>query len=106
MAVVAWFTGLDAASNEPEYRQADWFAWLLLAVSLSALVWRRRWGRCPLRWCGGGVRGLGAAGEACADLLALLAYGVNLRSRAGADARDLDRTVTAALASLGGPTAP
>lgn len=43
---------------------------------------------------------------ACADLLALLAYGVNLRSRAGADARDLGRTVTAALASLGGPAAP
>ncbi len=38
---------------------------------------------------------------ASADLLALLAYGVNLRSRAGADARDLGRTVTAALASLG-----
>ncbi|WP_149827320.1 TetR/AcrR family transcriptional regulator [Streptomyces tailanensis] len=43
---------------------------------------------------------------ACADLLALLAYGVNLRSRAGADAHDLGRTVTAALASLGGPAAP
>jgi len=41
-----------------------------------------------------------------ADLLALLAYGVNLRSRAGADARDLGRTVTAALASLGTLTAP
>jgi AcrR family transcriptional regulator len=41
-----------------------------------------------------------------ADLLALLAYGVNLRSRAGADARDLGRTVTAALAPLGGPAAP
>jgi AcrR family transcriptional regulator len=41
-----------------------------------------------------------------ADLLALLAYGVNLRSRAGADARDLSRTVTATLASLGSPAAP
>ncbi|MFH8694507.1 TetR/AcrR family transcriptional regulator [Streptomyces chartreusis] len=38
---------------------------------------------------------------AAADLLALLAYGVNLRSRAGADARELMKTVTAALGSLG-----
>jgi hypothetical protein len=36
-----------------------------------------------------------------ADLLALLAYGVNLRSRAGADARELTRTVTGALGALG-----
>lgn len=36
-----------------------------------------------------------------ADLLALLAYGVNLRSRAGADAQTLSRTVTAFLASIG-----
>ncbi|MGW1870869.1 TetR/AcrR family transcriptional regulator [Streptomyces mauvecolor] len=39
-----------------------------------------------------------------ADVLALLAYGVNLRSRAGADAQALRATVGAALASLcGGP---
>jgi AcrR family transcriptional regulator len=38
---------------------------------------------------------------AVADLLALLAYGVNLRSRAGADARELTRTVTGALGALG-----
>ncbi|GDY68775.1 hypothetical protein SAV14893_081680 [Streptomyces avermitilis] len=31
----------------------------------------------------------------------LLAYGVNLRSRAGADAATLRRTVTAALDSIG-----
>lgn len=43
VAVVAWFTGLDAASNDPDYRQADWLTWLLLAISLLALVWRRRW---------------------------------------------------------------
>lgn len=36
-----------------------------------------------------------------ADQLALLAYGVNLRSRAGADARTLRRPVTAFLASIG-----
>ncbi|WLW50199.1 sensor histidine kinase [Streptomyces sp. YU58] len=43
VTVVAWFTGLDAAANDPQYRQADWFTWLLLAVSLATLVWRRRW---------------------------------------------------------------
>jgi TetR/AcrR family transcriptional repressor of nem operon len=37
---------------------------------------------------------------ASADLLALLAYGVNMRSRAGADARTLNRTVAAAVASI------
>jgi hypothetical protein len=47
----------------------------------------------------------GCAPDTWADVLALLAYGVNLRSRAGADARDLGRTVTAALASLGGRAA-
>ncbi|MEU1026442.1 TetR/AcrR family transcriptional regulator [Streptomyces sp. NPDC005904] len=38
---------------------------------------------------------------AAAELLALLAYGVNLRSRAGAEAAELRRTVDTALASLG-----
>ncbi|MGA5320100.1 TetR/AcrR family transcriptional regulator [Streptomyces seoulensis] len=37
---------------------------------------------------------------AAADLLALLAYGVNLRSRAGADAEVLRGTVNAALGSM------
>jgi len=37
---------------------------------------------------------------ASADLLALLAYGVNMPSRAGADARTLKRTVAAAVASI------
>ncbi|MPY30537.1 TetR/AcrR family transcriptional regulator [Streptomyces adustus] len=37
-----------------------------------------------------------------ADLLALLTYGVNLRSRAGAEAGSLSATVVAALGSLGG----
>jgi AcrR family transcriptional regulator len=40
--------------------------------------------------------------DTAAELLAVLAYGVNLRSRAGADPADLRRTVSAALASLGG----
>jgi TetR/AcrR family transcriptional repressor of nem operon len=43
---------------------------------------------------------------AMADLLALLAYGVNLRSRAGADAQTLSRTVTAVLTSIGVPGVP
>lgn len=38
-----------------------------------------------------------------AELLALLAYGVNVRSRAGSDARSLRRTVDAALDSLRAP---
>lgn len=46
----------------------------------------------------------GADPDAAADLLALLAYGVNLRSRAGASAEALRRTVHAALTSLGRPT--
>ncbi|MFD8674733.1 TetR/AcrR family transcriptional regulator [Streptomyces seoulensis] len=42
----------------------------------------------------------GTDAGAAADLLALLAYGVNLRSRAGADAEVLRGTVTAALGSM------
>ncbi|NUP43502.1 MAG: TetR/AcrR family transcriptional regulator [Streptomyces sp.] len=38
---------------------------------------------------------------AAADVLALLAYGVNLRSRAGADAQALEATVATALDALG-----
>lgn len=37
---------------------------------------------------------------AAADVLALVAYGVNLRSRAGASARSLQRSVTTALGSV------
>lgn len=43
---------------------------------------------------------LAASPGPAADTLALLAYGVNLRSRAGADATELRRTVQAALAPL------
>ncbi|MDX3119772.1 MULTISPECIES: TetR family transcriptional regulator C-terminal domain-containing protein [Streptomyces] len=42
----------------------------------------------------------GADPGASADLLALLAYGVNLRSRAGTDAATLRKTLTAALDSI------
>ena len=38
--------------------------------------------------------------EGAAEMLALLAYGVNIRSRAGADARELETTVNVALASI------
>lgn len=41
-AGVALFTAYDAAVNDPEYRQADAFTWLLVAVSVLALVARRR----------------------------------------------------------------
>jgi TetR/AcrR family transcriptional repressor of nem operon len=40
--------------------------------------------------------------ECAADMLALLAHGVNLRSRAGADAQELRKTVTAAIAAATG----
>lgn len=52
-----------------------------------------------------GQLGPGADPGAGAELLALLAYGVNLRSRAGADAATLHRTVATALRSIGGRTA-
>jgi TetR/AcrR family transcriptional regulator, transcriptional repressor for nem operon len=52
-----------------------------------------------------GELGPGTDLDAAAELLALLAYGVNLRSRAGADASALRRTVGAALASIGDRTA-
>lgn len=42
----------------------------------------------------------GVAPHSTAEVLALLAYGVNLRSRNGADAHALDRTVQTALESL------
>lgn len=45
----------------------------------------------------------GASTSAAADALALLAYGVTLRSRAGEDAAALQRTVAAALAPLEPP---
>ncbi|MFK4065731.1 TetR/AcrR family transcriptional regulator [Streptomyces sp. NPDC029674] len=48
-----------------------------------------------------GQLGPGVSVEDSAEALVLLAYGVNLRSRAGADAAVLRRTVDAVLASLG-----
>lgn len=53
-------------------------------------------------------RGQLAAGtdpDAAAEVLVLLAYGVNLRSRAGADAASLHATVNTALQAFGGRTA-
>lgn len=49
-----------------------------------------------------GQLGPGASPEAMARTLALLAYGVNLRSRAGADAAELRETVGATLDALAG----
>ncbi|MFI1355028.1 sensor histidine kinase [Streptomyces sp. NPDC020898] len=42
-AVVAVFTGADAASNASGYRQADWVTWSLYTVSVGALLVRSRW---------------------------------------------------------------
>jgi TetR/AcrR family transcriptional repressor of nem operon len=44
----------------------------------------------------------GTSADTAAEVLALLAYGVNLRSRAGADADTLHATVATALAPLAG----
>ncbi|MER6999186.1 TetR/AcrR family transcriptional regulator [Streptomyces sp. NPDC000410] len=46
--------------------------------------------------------GGGADPDCAADMLALLAHGVNLRSRAGADAQELRRTVAAAIGAATG----
>ncbi|MGK5557560.1 TetR/AcrR family transcriptional regulator [Actinomadura kijaniata] len=48
----------------------------------------------------------GADPESAADVLALLAHGVNLRSRAGADARRLRASVAAAIDAVTGRTGP
>ncbi|MEU3177258.1 TetR/AcrR family transcriptional regulator [Streptomyces albidoflavus] len=45
---------------------------------------------------------VGTAPGPAADVLALLAHGVNLRSRTGADAEELRQTVAAAIAAVGG----
>ncbi|MCD9900821.1 histidine kinase [Streptomyces sp. MT29] len=42
VAVVGLFTASDVAVNDPGYRQDDALTWALLAVSLVALVFRRR----------------------------------------------------------------
>ncbi|MFF0724363.1 sensor histidine kinase [Streptomyces sp. NPDC004134] len=43
VAGVGAFATSDIAANHPDSRQSDWLTWLLLGVSLLALVWRRRW---------------------------------------------------------------
>ena len=63
----------------------------LRAAFRSALETARRDGQVPE----------GVSAEEGAHVLALLAYGVNLRSRAGADAEALHRSVAAAIALLG-----
>jgi signal transduction histidine kinase len=42
-ALVALFTGADAAVNDAGHRQADWVTWLLFAVSVGTLLVRSRW---------------------------------------------------------------
>lgn len=51
---------------------------------------------------GRGQLSAGTDTDAAAELLALVAYGVNLRSRAGADSEALHATVNAALRAFGG----
>ncbi|MEV0122844.1 sensor histidine kinase [Streptomyces sp. NPDC050703] len=58
-AAVGVLAGADAAVNDAGHRQADQVTWLLLALSLVALVWRRRW---PLPVAG--VTGAACAGWA------------------------------------------
>ncbi|MCX4612765.1 hypothetical protein [Streptomyces mirabilis] len=48
----------------------------------------------------------GADPDAAAEVLALLAHGVNLRSRAGADAQQLQRTAAAAIDAVTGSSGP
>ncbi|MCX4426458.1 TetR/AcrR family transcriptional regulator [Streptomyces mirabilis] len=48
----------------------------------------------------------GAGLDAAAEVLALLAHGVNLRSRAGADAQQLQRTAAAAIDAVTGSSGP
>ncbi|NUR01179.1 MAG: TetR/AcrR family transcriptional regulator [Streptomyces sp.] len=85
-----------AENSDPEVRGLlDQHHRELREAMYAALVTARRQGQLAP----------GADPGASADLLALLAYGVNLRSRAGADAASLRKTVAAALDSLGARTA-
>lgn len=66
----------------------------LYVKALRRYVDQRSWPALPP------CRRRGCDLDATADLLTLLAYGVNLRSRAGADASRLRAAVAAALAPL------
>ncbi|WP_234335879.1 TetR family transcriptional regulator C-terminal domain-containing protein [Streptomyces sp. NRRL S-1022] len=81
-----------AENSDPEVRAVlDQHHQELRDATYAALVTAERQRQLPP----------GADPGAFADLSALLAYGVNLRSRAGADAASLRTTVTATLGSIG-----
>jgi signal transduction histidine kinase len=63
VGAVAVPTMLDAWWNVPGTRQADWVTYLLVAVSLGALVLRRRWPLGVAVVCGGALTGLFALGH-------------------------------------------
>ncbi|MFG3495884.1 TetR/AcrR family transcriptional regulator [Streptomyces sp. NPDC047928] len=117
-AVADFFAGLVAVRCEGEY--ARWGCMVANAHTgaesgdpdVRALV-DRQFGalREALRAALGTAAALGqlAPGTdpgATAEVLALLAFGVNLRSRAGADAAELHRAVATALAAFATPAAP
>lgn len=65
-AVVAFPTAMDAWWNEAGTRQADWLTYVLLVVSITALLFRRRWPIAVALVCGGALTGwyvLGHHGE-------------------------------------------
>ncbi|MFD4274798.1 sensor histidine kinase [Streptomyces cyaneofuscatus] len=70
VAVVGLFTASDVAVNDPGYRQDDALTWVLLVVSLAALVFRRR--RPVTVACVTGAACAGWAKEAVRELRATL----------------------------------
>jgi TetR/AcrR family transcriptional repressor of nem operon len=112
-AIADFFYGLIEARCSGEY--ARWGCMVVNAHAgaengeppiRSAIEEHHRLLRTALRTALGTAQTLGQLGPdvdlgAAAELLATLAYGVNLRSRAGADARTLRGTVTTALDSIG-----
>ncbi|NUT92864.1 MAG: TetR/AcrR family transcriptional regulator [Saccharothrix sp.] len=80
-----------AADDDPEVREVLHLHHDRLRAALRSALERAR--------AAGELRS-GVVPESAAEVLALLAYGVNLRSRAGADPDSLTATATAAIRSL------
>ncbi|RKT55278.1 TetR family transcriptional regulator [Saccharothrix australiensis] len=79
------------ADDDPEVREVLRLHHELLRDAMRAALARAR---------AAGELGPAVDPESAADVLALLAYGVNLRSRAGADPKSLTQTVATAVGSL------
>lgn len=97
VAVVAGVTAADAWWNEPGTRQADPLTYLLVAVSVAALLWRRRWPVAVAVVCGAALTGwylLGYRGELlnAASMVALYTVAVQ---------GDRRRTVLVGLVAVG-----